>query len=767
MSQPGRSQSHSLPVSAAERLDEACDQFETAWRTGPRPQIEQFFEHAAEPLRSVLIRELVALDLFYRKRLGERPAPEQYVGRFPAHAAAIQAEFAQHERSLTTAGSKRKPQAVSAKPMSRASQSQPAPSATGSGLAEFVLSELGNAPLPKAAPATRTSKHKLRSRQRVRSVLVPLCACLVFAVLIAGTLASRRVIVRWFGLSDGIPGEEGHAPAGSVGSSSSGVAATEMQAGQLATESSEPGFDVLPPGAPPVPGRTLRKMLVVGEDQGMFASLEEAMQVAIPGDIIELRTNGPLLVAGAEMRLKQRVKDALLTIRAGKGYEPVLTGPPDHPWLTMVNTNVKIVGLHFTRAVLGADSGSVLFEHCTFTRGGLSAANSKGRGNPIEIVLKRCFARGAKISCYGPSISVLLSDSAFAGAQHYLIDMPLRDDQVVRIDQSTLFQCSLLNLGTADTWPRVPLSFQMQRSVFGLIYCCPTLVDLQLPPTSPAHDFGQAHEALRRGFREFRAAENFANYWEGWAWVGTVGSSNPFWVRDAVFPDLPTNDGTIAFGRRIEEARFLVHGKGDVAAGQWLVHSAVPLDLAVRSTGPLGHRLREGAHYGADLARLPVPPPATLAMETNRVADVTYLEAEQLTVLERSDPFPVYPQEPHELGNWLPGEALLVCKTSKPGQWIELEVPVPRVDQYELHLRLNGGPTCGKVRCYINGHPAGEVDLHAPDPSATPLLDLGQFELSAGHAVLRIETAAKDPEPAESHYEFGVDYVSLRPVTAP
>lgn len=82
-----------LPEDLAHRLDRLCDLFEGAWRAGRRPCLEDLLEGAAEPLRTALLRELLALELTYRFRVGEIPAVAEYLARFPEQAHLIQEVF--------------------------------------------------------------------------------------------------------------------------------------------------------------------------------------------------------------------------------------------------------------------------------------------------------------------------------------------------------------------------------------------------------------------------------------------------------------------------------------------------------------------------------------------------------------------------------------------------------------------------------------------------------------------------------------------------
>jgi serine/threonine protein kinase len=73
-----------LPLPLARRVDEACAHFEAAWKTGRRSRIEDYLGDQPEPERSALLRELAALDVYYRRLAGEVPRAGDYHDRFPA-----------------------------------------------------------------------------------------------------------------------------------------------------------------------------------------------------------------------------------------------------------------------------------------------------------------------------------------------------------------------------------------------------------------------------------------------------------------------------------------------------------------------------------------------------------------------------------------------------------------------------------------------------------------------------------------------------------
>src|SRR5262249_47726348 len=69
-------------------VEQVCDQFEAAWKsaasTGQRPRIADYLGDTPEPERSTLLRELVALDIDYRREAGEQPQPEEYRAWLPS-----------------------------------------------------------------------------------------------------------------------------------------------------------------------------------------------------------------------------------------------------------------------------------------------------------------------------------------------------------------------------------------------------------------------------------------------------------------------------------------------------------------------------------------------------------------------------------------------------------------------------------------------------------------------------------------------------------
>jgi eukaryotic-like serine/threonine-protein kinase len=84
-----------LPVLLAYHINLLCDRHEAAWLAGRRPRIEDIMTLEAEPGRTVLLRELLAVEVAARGHRGEAPDPREYRHRFPDDAALIEAVIAE------------------------------------------------------------------------------------------------------------------------------------------------------------------------------------------------------------------------------------------------------------------------------------------------------------------------------------------------------------------------------------------------------------------------------------------------------------------------------------------------------------------------------------------------------------------------------------------------------------------------------------------------------------------------------------------------
>src|SRR6516225_6406023 len=82
--------SESLPLSVLQEIDRVCESFESAWRAGQQPRLEDFLDATTILERTELFQELLAREVELRRKAGECPEPADYLERFPAHRDVIQ-----------------------------------------------------------------------------------------------------------------------------------------------------------------------------------------------------------------------------------------------------------------------------------------------------------------------------------------------------------------------------------------------------------------------------------------------------------------------------------------------------------------------------------------------------------------------------------------------------------------------------------------------------------------------------------------------------
>jgi serine/threonine protein kinase len=78
------------PSDAERLIDEVCDRFEGRWRAGERPVVEDYLVAVPAAASDELLRELLRLEIDYRRRRGEQPSLEEYLPRWPAQSTLLQ-----------------------------------------------------------------------------------------------------------------------------------------------------------------------------------------------------------------------------------------------------------------------------------------------------------------------------------------------------------------------------------------------------------------------------------------------------------------------------------------------------------------------------------------------------------------------------------------------------------------------------------------------------------------------------------------------------
>jgi tetratricopeptide (TPR) repeat protein len=64
-------------------LEATCRRFDQAWQSGNPPDVNEYLSDWAEPQRTLVLQELIRLEVHHRKRQGTCPQPEEYRLRFP------------------------------------------------------------------------------------------------------------------------------------------------------------------------------------------------------------------------------------------------------------------------------------------------------------------------------------------------------------------------------------------------------------------------------------------------------------------------------------------------------------------------------------------------------------------------------------------------------------------------------------------------------------------------------------------------------------
>jgi serine/threonine-protein kinase len=109
VSAPDPGKTDDLPALPA-HLDPVCTRFEAACKAtpaaAPLPRPEDYFSDTAPPERALLLRELVALDIAYRRQRGETPTASDYCHRFPG----LDAAWLERECRTSSAGTEGAPQ---------------------------------------------------------------------------------------------------------------------------------------------------------------------------------------------------------------------------------------------------------------------------------------------------------------------------------------------------------------------------------------------------------------------------------------------------------------------------------------------------------------------------------------------------------------------------------------------------------------------------------------------------------------------------------
>jgi hypothetical protein len=116
----------------------------------------------------------------------------------------------------------------------------------------------------------------------------------------------------------------------------------------------------------------------------------------------------------------------------------------------------------------------------------------------------------------------------------------------------------------------------------------------------------------------------------------------------------------------------------------------------------------------------------------------------------------------HYKGKWTNDDHLW-WTGAKPGDKLEVIVPVKSSGTYDVSVVLTKARDYGIVQLSLDGKPAGErIDLYNPEVVPTEPIELGSYTLKEGKHILTVEIVGANPRAIKA-YMFGLDQVILTP----
>ncbi|MCJ7674346.1 MAG: DUF2961 domain-containing protein [Sedimentisphaerales bacterium] len=141
------------------------------------------------------------------------------------------------------------------------------------------------------------------------------------------------------------------------------------------------------------------------------------------------------------------------------------------------------------------------------------------------------------------------------------------------------------------------------------------------------------------------------------------------------------------------------------------------------------------------------------------------LEGEDLKILSSTAGDPHRQDMDGFSPNWS-GDAHLWWIDAKPGDKLDLSIPVQKTGAYRVKMQLTKAMDYGIVQLYLDGKKLGEpIDLYNDGVVATGVLNMGVHELDKGEHKLTVQITGAN-EKAVKSYMFGLDYLLLEEVTS-
>lgn len=258
-----------------------------------------------------------------------------------------------------------------------------------------------------------------------------------------------------------------------------------------------------------------------------------------------------------------------------------------------------------------------------------------------------------------------------------------------------------------------------------------------------------------------------------------------FWVDGEKFPStIGTGSedyfgyawcSPILFENAYHNQTISMNNKGHICVNRWHVADNIPFQKSFEAAIEKYFPNERPTLYASTVYWYLAPggrdpyPPVSLAERTGYWNDLeiqTYkvkgaIEGERVKVLSASA------GNPHEQdlsmfeGRWS-GDAQLWWIGAKPGDKLELALPVEKAGRQRLLGALTKAVDYGVVRLTLDGREIRVIDLFNQGVVSTGELDLGTHDLAAGEHRLGIEITGAHPQAVKS-YMFGLDYLRLEP----
>ncbi|MGA2863619.1 MAG: DUF2961 domain-containing protein [Verrucomicrobiota bacterium] len=217
------------------------------------------------------------------------------------------------------------------------------------------------------------------------------------------------------------------------------------------------------------------------------------------------------------------------------------------------------------------------------------------------------------------------------------------------------------------------------------------------------------------------------------------------------------------------------NNKGHVSVNRWHIPDSVPFQKSFEGCIEKYYANQRPTLYAAMAywyqapgARDPYPPvPLSerigywTPIQTLKVQGA--LEGERLKVLAKTGGNPQEQDMTGFAGQWS-NDAHLWWIEARPGDRLDLALPVSKAGRYQLSAQLTKAPDYGIVQLYLDGQKlGGQLDLYHPSVVPTGPLALGTLDLTAGEHKLTLEIVGANQKAVQA-YMVGLDYVKLDPV---